>query len=303
MPTFLIRHRTVYRYRNPVAFGEHRFMLRSRDGFDQRTLEHGLTITPEPTDLAWWEDASGNLVGHARFGRRARELRFEAVLKVEQTCLRDTGPSLAEHARTCPFSYGQEEMPDLARFIERQEPDPEHRVDRWSGELLRADPARSTWAFLVRLTRAIRHDFAYLRREEPGIQPPALTLARRQGSCRDFASLMMEAARAQGLASRFVSGYLYASGHDNAAARAGGSTHAWLQVYLPGGGWIDFDPASGTVGNAGLIRVATVRDPRQAAPLGGTFIGFPSDYVGMTVDVDVRRADGAEGALCPGVAA
>jgi transglutaminase-like putative cysteine protease len=108
--------------------------------------------------------------------------------------------------------------------------------------------------------------------------------------------LMIEAVRSLGMAARFVSGYLHVPDHDDDRNAGGGNTHAWVQVYLPGPGWVDFDPASGIAGNRGLVRVAVVRDPRQAIPLHGTWTGFPSDHLGMTVEVNVsaRRA-GSDG--------
>jgi transglutaminase-like putative cysteine protease len=183
-------------------------------------------------------------------------------------------------------------MPYLARFIERQHPDPDHAVDRFAQGLLGVDPRRDTWEFLKRLNAAIRQDFAYLRRDEAGIQDPTTTLRRRSGTCRDFAALMCEAVRSQGLAARFVSGHLYVSAQNEPERNAGGATHAWLQVYLPGGGWIDFDPTSGSVGNRDLVRIAAVRNPAHASPVSGTFLGFPSDFLGMTVDIDVRLETG-----------
>jgi transglutaminase-like putative cysteine protease len=141
------------------------------------------------------------------------------------------------------------------------------------------------------MTYAIKESFAYERRAEPGTREPSLTLRLGRGSCRDLALLMMEAARALGLAARFVSGYLYVPGGDEPVHRGGGSTHAWCQVYLPGSGWVEFDPTNGIVGNRDLIRVAVARDPSQAVPLYGTFRGDPSDDLGMTVEVSVKSAD------------
>lgn len=297
MGRFQIRHETVYRYRSAVAFGDHRLMLRPRESLDQRTLAYDLAVDPEPATLAWSEDASGNRVGWATFARRSRTLTVVATMEVEHTPFREADLRIAEHGRTSPFSYGAEEMPDLARFLERQHPDRDHEVDRWARAILAEDPGRDTWAFLLRMTAAIRHDLAYMRREEPGIQPPSVTLRTGRGSCRDFAVLMCEAVRSQGFAARFVSGYLHSRSGEERSRQAGGFTHAWLQVYLPGGGWIDFDPTSGSAGNAELIRVAVVRDPAQASPLSGSFMGFPADYVGMSVNVDVvARRDPVVGA-------
>ena len=134
--------------------------------------------------------------------------------------------------------------------------------------------------------RSIR-SFTYVARDETGVQDPVMTLRLRSGSCRDFAVLMMEAVRSLGLAARFVSGYLYVPEGRRGERVGGGATHAWLEVYVPGAGWIEFDPTNGIVGNHDLIRVAVARDPRQAVPISGTWTGFPSDHHGMEVEVEV----------------
>jgi transglutaminase-like putative cysteine protease len=140
---------------------------------------------------------------------------------------------------------------------------------------------------LAAMTQAIKERFTYVSRQEMGTQDPIETLKLGSGSCRDFAVLMMEAVRSLGLAARFVSGYLYVPEHGGGGRVGGGATHAWLQVYIPGAGWIEFDPTNGVVGNRDLIRVAVVRDARHAVPLSGTWTGFPSDFLGMDVSVSV----------------
>jgi transglutaminase-like putative cysteine protease len=137
------------------------------------------------------------------------------------------------------------------------------------------------------LCYAIHESFAYSRRPEAGTQPPLITLRLRRGTCRDFALLMMEAVRSLGLAARFVTGYVYVPDRDGSDMRGGGSTHAWCQVYLPGAGWVEFDPTNGIVGNRDLIRVGVAREPRQAIPLTGSYAGVASDYAGMSVQVNV----------------
>ena len=126
-----------------------------------------------------------------------------------------------------------------------------------------------------------------MRRPESGTWNPATTLSLGRGSCRDLALLMMEAVRSLGFAARFVTGYIYVPDRDGPARLGGGSTHAWCQVYLPGAGWVEFDPTNGIVGNADLIRVAVARDPGQAIPLSGTWYGEPGDDLGMSVEVQV----------------
>jgi transglutaminase-like putative cysteine protease len=139
------------------------------------------------------------------------------------------------------------------------------------------------------LTTAIKESFVYISRPERGTQDPTQTLLTGRGSCRDFAVLMMEAVRALGLAARFVSGYLHIPAEVTDDLQGGGNTHAWCQVYLPGAGWVEFDPTNGIVGNRNLIRVAVARDPRQALPLWGTFEGAATDALGMTVSVETRE--------------
>ncbi len=156
-----------------------------------------------------------------------------------------------------------------------------------SGSLYDRDAETPTGELLMTLTHAIKESFTYVHRHEPGTQDPITTLNTGRGSCRDFAVLMMEGVRALGFAARFVSGYLYVP--DSSGHIGGGNTHAWVQVYLPGAGWVEFDPTNGIIGNKDLIRVAVARDPRQAVPLWGTWVGRREDSLGMTVDVDVRE--------------
>ena len=275
-------------------------MLRPRDSHDQRHLDARLDITPQPVQLRWVHDVFGNNIAIARFSGRARELTFISTLRLDHVHqdAQDIEPCLADYARVYPFSYDHDEMADLLRSIERQYPDPSHQLDRWARSFLRTDGPTNTWAMLVAMTQQIRWQFTYQIRREPGIQSPTETLRRGTGTCRDFAVLMIEAVRCLGLAARFVSGYIYTRGDapgassdsDTSAAaeyHGGGNTHAWLQVYLPGAGWIEFDPTNSIIGSRDLIRVTVVRDARQAIPLAGSWIGVPSDCIGMEVAVRV----------------
>jgi transglutaminase-like putative cysteine protease len=293
--TLTIKHITTYRYRRPVAFGEHRMMLRPRDSHDQRLIEAEIVITPAPKHICRTQDAFGNHVDIARFAGRAKELRFESTVRLDHSHAGVHDLDIAEFARTCPFVYGADEMPDLACFIERQSVDPDGEVERWARTFLRNDRPTGTRELLANLTDGINRTFKHKRRDEKGIQPPLQTLALGSGSCRDFAMLMIDAVRSLGMAARFVSGYLHIPGNgaegqargDRGGHPGGGNTHAWTQVYLPGPGWVDFDPSSGIIGNRDLVRVAVVHDPCHAIPLHGTWTGFPSDYLGMDVAVAV----------------
>jgi transglutaminase-like putative cysteine protease len=297
MPVLTVRHVTTYRYKQPVAFGEHRLLLRPRDSYDQKLLEAELAISPEPADLRWLHDVFGNCVAIARFAGRAAELRIDSMIRLDHSPTNVLDFQIEEYAKRYPFAYGADEMPDLARSIERQYLDPEHEIDRWARQFLRHDGRTDTGEMLASMTHAIRQNLNYVAREESGIQDPLQTLRIGSGSCRDFAVLMMEAVRSLGLAAHFVTGYLHVPQGAARGRVGGGATHAWLRVYLPGAGWVEYDPTNDIVGSHDLIRVAVVRDPRQAAPVSGTWTGFPSDHLGMTVDVTV--AAGGEDAAAP----
>ena len=127
-----------------------------------------------------------------------------------------------------------------------------------------------------------------------GVQSPAETIALGRGTCRDFALLFMEAARGLGFAARFVTGYLYDAASDTrptSIPRGGGATHAWADVFVPGVGWVEFDPTNRIVAGRNLLRVATTRTPAQALPLSGTFSGPGATCLGMHVSVAVERLD------------
>jgi transglutaminase-like putative cysteine protease len=291
MTLLTVRHITVYRYRVPVGFGDHRMMFRPRDGQDQKLLEDTLAITPEPTKIRWLHDVFGNFVAVASFDARAEELSFTSNIRLEHTPSNLADLQIEPEATGYPFAYSEDELPDLMPFMARRYPDPDDAVERWVRRFLRQGRSNQTGALLMTLTAAIKESFVYIRRSEQGVHEPGLTLRLGHGSCRDLALLMAEGVRALGFAARFVSGYLYVPTRDNPDIRGGGATHAWCQVYLPGAGWVDLDPTNGVVGNRNLIRVAVARDPRQAMPLTGTWYGPAEARLGMSVEVIVRRAD------------
>jgi transglutaminase-like putative cysteine protease len=285
MTIFAVRHVTHYEYRRRVRFGEHRLMFRPRDSADQRLIHSGLRVTPEPGDLRWIHDVFGNCVTIVDLAVSARELRFESLIELEHTPQVGSEFRIDEAALAYPFAYPEHEAADLAPTIAMQYPD--DTVRRWARRFLRAGGPTETGHLLMTLCFAIHEGFAYSRRTDRGTQPPAVTLERRRGTCRDFALLMIEALRSLGFAARFVSGYVYVPDRDDASVLGGGSTHAWAQVYLPGAGWVEFDPTNGIVGNRDLIRVAVARTPEQAVPLSGTYDGAAGDFAGMTVEVKV----------------
>jgi transglutaminase-like putative cysteine protease len=284
-----VRHITVYRYSEPVRFGEHRMMFRPRESHDLRLVSTKLDIMPRPSSLRWLHDVFDNSVAIATFDVAASELRFDSTITLEhlETALPDY--ALESEAQTFPFRYSDDERPDLVGALARQYPSDD--IDLWVERFLTSSGS-TTMSLLHSMTRGIKEEFVYLRRTEKGVQTPAETLRRRSGSCRDFAVLMMEAVRSVGLGARFVSGYIFAPVERETAAIGGGNTHGWMQAYLPGAGWVDFDPTNCIVGNRNLIRVAVAWDQRNALPLHGTFIGPASAFLGMDVEVSVIEESG-----------
>ncbi len=262
-------------------------MFRPRDSFDQRLLEASLIVEPIPLQVRWIHDVFGNCVALVQISETATELRFQSHIRLEHTPHVTLDLQIDEEALTYPFSYDRDEIIDLEQTITRHFPDPDGDLDRWARQFIRVGHPTETGHLLMTMCYGIHESFMYERRLASGTQTPLETLHFRRGTCRDFAVLMMEAARALGLAARFVTGYIYVPSRDGSITRGGGSTHAWCQIYLPGAGWVEFDPTNGIVGNRDLIRVAVARDPRQAIPLTGSYDGSPSDYGGMSVQVNV----------------
>lgn len=286
MSFLTVSHSTVYRYREPVRLGEHRMMFRPRASHDLRLITTRLVITPRPAHLRWLHDSFDNSVAIATFEGTTSVLSFESTVALEHFESTLLEYPLEEHARTYPFRYSDEDFPNLVCALAPRYPD--GSVGEWALRFLNPSDSTGTMAMLRAMTLGIRDGFTYVRRPEKGVQTPDETLKSQRGSCRDLAVLMMEAARSLGVASRFVSGYIYTP--ERSGAAGGGATHAWMQAYLPGAGWIDFDPTNSIVGNRHLIRVGVAWAPEYLLPLSGTYFGSPGACVGMDVDVSVSEA-------------
>lgn len=296
MTTLRVRHLTRYRYGAPVEFGVHRLMLRPRDGHDMRILESTLTLSP-PADVRWEFDTFGNSVAFATFHAPGTELLLDSQLLLRRYVYDVPVHSLAPRAVVYPFAYGEEDLIDLGPLMLLQHPEERDAVAGWFQRVLPAIPGHSL-ELLQALSEAIHGSLAYQQREVEGVQTPAETLARGSGSCRDFAFLFMEATRQLGFAARFVTGYLYDPSMDHrepagAPLSGGGATHAWADIFVPGAGWVEFDPTNRIVAGRNLIRVATTRTPAQASPVRGSFKG--GAFLGLDVDVEVHEVPPDEG--------
>jgi transglutaminase-like putative cysteine protease len=286
-----IVHTTTYRYKQPVSFGEHRVMFRPRDSHDLRVLATDLQVSPEAT-VRMIQDPHSNSVALVQPLVSATELKIVCSFTIEHAHTNNLELPLTPSAEVFPFAYSLEERFDLEQYLRPHHDDPGGHLTAWARQFIRTDGLTGTRDLLVRMNQSIRDNFRYAERDEEGTQTPQQTLKLATGSCRDFALLMMEAARRLGMATRFVSGYLYDPALDGGVADAtvgAGATHAWLQAYLPGAGWVPFDPTNNLLGSNLLIRVGVARDPSQAAPIAGSWYGEPGDYLGLTVNVAVHR--------------
>jgi transglutaminase-like putative cysteine protease len=286
--TLTIFHKTTYRYRQPVSLGPHRLMLRPRESRDLRLLSHEITATPSAS-LSWAHDVLGNAVATIAFPTMTDRLVIDSTAQVALSAEAWPIFDIAVSAMEYPFRYSEDEWTDLGALTINQFGDPAGRLEDWTRAFVRSRPT-DTLALLKDLSAGVSAWIRYQSREDEGVQSPTETLTRGWGSCRDFAVLFVEAARRLGFGARIVSGYLHTPDESIVGSDGAGSTHAWAEVYVPGAGWITFDPTNRSVGGVNLIPVAVARDIRQAMPVTGSFVGMTDAFLEMSVDVRVTSA-------------
>jgi YD repeat-containing protein len=284
MTRLLIRHETRYTYERPVSFGAHRLLVRPRDSHAVRVLDASLSFTPNGT-TRWMYDALGNSVCWLQPQGEADSLSIVSQLTIERFPTPIPKAQIDDPHSATPIVYDLGDRAVLAPFIEPVTSDFSGELMTWLRErLARAD--EPALALLMRLNSAVHDEFEYNSRFEEGTQAPSHTAQTRSGTCRDFAWMLVEAARRLGFAARFVTGYLHSP---DDSVRGAGATHAWCQVFLPGLGWTEFDPTNGLVESSDLIPVAVSRTPEEAAPIHGAIFGDPGQ-AHLEVWVDVRLA-------------
>ncbi len=283
-----IRHTTIYHYRRPVSLGPHRLMLRPRESRDLRLIAMDIAVTPAAL-VTWAHDVSGNAVATATFRSMTDALRIDAVSELELDAVAWPVFDIAASAISYPFQYSSDEWIDLGALAVQQYPDPAGRLRSWAQSFVGGNPT-NTLALLKDLSLGISGNVAYQSREQEGTQSPLQTLDRGWGACRDLAILLVEAARCLGFGARIVSGYLHNRNAGAMGSAVAGSTHAWAEVYVPGAGWITFDPTNRSVGNFNLIPVAVGRDIGQVIPVAGSFSGTNDALLEMSVAVEVRSS-------------
>ena len=278
-----IKHLTDYRFAAPVSLLPHRLLLRPREGHEVRIESSRLDIFPAAL-IRWHRDAFDNSVAVASFLGTTDRLTIASEVGIEHYGEEPLDFFVADYAVNYPFVYNADERVDLSPFQSPVHPNDQAALRAWLDRLGIGQRTIETYVLLDRMSKAIAADFKYVIREDPGVQSPAQTLASGSASCRDHATLFMEACRFLGLASRFVSGYVHAPETEEGNA----NTHAWAEVYLPGPGWKGFDPSTGEVTGTRHIPVAVARHPETVSPVMGSFVGPSGPPPSLLVDVRVE---------------
>lgn len=286
-----VDHLTEYRYERSVSFGEHSLFLRPRESQTLHVLSFSLECAPA-AQVRWVRDCFNNVVAVASFGlSQSSSLSFRCRMTFDVVEENPFDFILESRAREFPFSYDEREKSALRPFMEPEVSerwqvfDWMHRVLGFCGE------SRDTISLLTDLNLAIHRNIAYARRDEEGTQTANETLELGQGSCRDLAELFVAISRHLGLAARFVSGYLYEPpAADGAAAfnRAAGSMHAWAEVYLPGAGWLGYDPTNGILTDHHFVPSAVANRPVWVNPIQGQYFHVDEVSSEMLVSLEVR---------------
>jgi transglutaminase-like putative cysteine protease len=280
MQRLRIQHLTEYIFSAQVTLNQHRLLLRPREGHDVRIESSRLDITPAYR-IKWQRDVFDNSLALVNFQGSTDRLVIASEVVIQHYAPAPFDFLLEEYAVNFPFNYALSEQIDLVAFQKPAFTQDQRLIRNWLQQL--SLEGMQTFALLVKLNQAINRQFNYKTREEAGVQSPAYTLDRRSGSCRDYATLFIEACRNMGFASRFVSGYLHAPSTEAGNA----TTHAWVEIYLPGTGWKGFDPTSGEVTGNRHIAVAVTRNPESVPPVSGSFIGSEAAIMRVNVQVNL----------------
>jgi uncharacterized protein (DUF2126 family) len=268
-----LRHITRYKYDRLINLGPQVVRLRPAPHCRTRILSYSLKVLPTTHFINWQQDPQSNYLARLVFPERTQEFEIAVDLVAEMSVLNPFDFFLEESAEMFPFKYEQALDHELAPYLVPCKTDTAFKSFVSSLDL---KPVK-TIDFLVGLNQTLANRIKYLIRMEPGVQTPDETLTTGSGSCRDTAWLMVQVLRKVGLAARFASGYLIQLTSDVKAIDGPDGPekdftdlHAWCEVYLPGAGWIGFDPTSGLLAGEGHIPLACSPDPGSAAPITGS---------------------------------
>jgi len=267
-----LNHVTHYRYDRPINLGPQVVRLRPAPHSRTRVLSYSMRVEPGGHFVNWQQDPQSNYLARLVFPEKTTSFRIEVDLVAEMSVLNPFDFFLEPSAEHFPFEYDPSLAHELApyRITAPLTPLFKTYLDGIPRE------KKQTTDFLVALNQRLQKDVSYLIRMEPGVQTPEQTLANASGSCRDSGWLLVQLLRHLGFAARFVSGYLIQLKSDVKSLDGPSGTevdftdlHAWCEVYLPGAGWIGFDPTSGLLAGEGHIPLACSPDPSSAAPVTG----------------------------------
>ncbi|NVJ62206.1 MAG: transglutaminase family protein [Gammaproteobacteria bacterium] len=278
MKRYKIQHQTTYEYSSEVQLAPHLLLLRPREGHELRIISSKLNIFPEAT-ISWHRDVEGNSVASPVFSDKTDILKIESEILIEKYDLLPFDFLVEEYAVNFPFYYEKEDLISLKPYLNFQQAEKPDPILDWIGKMWLSGDKLQTFTLLFDINQHLHNAFTYQKREEEGVQSPEQTLSTESGSCRDYAYLFMVVAQRLGLASRFVSGYLYSQ--DSLAWL--GATHAWAEVFIPGAGWKGFDPTNGTLVGAEHIAVAVARHPELVPPVSGKFYGSSDSTMSVSV--------------------
>jgi uncharacterized protein (DUF2126 family) len=267
-----LNHVTHYRYDRMVSLSPQIVRLRPAPHCRTRILSYSLKVLPADHFINWQQDPQANYLARLVFPDETREFKVEVDLVAEMSVQNPFDFFLAPYAESFPFKYDSNERRELVPYLVKSAASPE--ITQYLTGV--AQERVRTIDFIVALNRRVANDIQYLIRMEPGTQTPEETLAKRSGSCRDSAALLVQLFRHLGMAARFVSGYLIQLVPDVKAldGPVGAKEdftdlHAWCEVYLPGAGWIGLDATSGLLAGEGHIPLACTPEPSAAAPISG----------------------------------
>ena len=270
-----LTHVTEYRYDRPIALGPQIVRLRPAPHCRTTILSYSLSVSPTRHFINWQQDPFANYLARLVFPERVDHLRVTVDLVAEMAVYNPFDFFLDDSAETFPFRYNETLARELAPYLVKETPSPRF-AEFVSSVTPRRGAKERTIDFLVGLNQRVRNDVRYLIRMEPGVQTPEETLVSAAGSCRDSGWLLAQTLRHLGLAARFVSGYLIQLKPDvksldgpSGAESDFTDLHAWCEVFLPGAGWIGFDPTSGLLAGEGHIPLAATPEPGSAAPIAG----------------------------------